>query len=312
MKRPAFQFYPGDWRNNAKLRRCSWEARGVWIECMGLMHDSDEYGVLRWKLDEIAQALGAPKKILKELVDKGVLHGCEKGLCEPMVYVPKSGRREGPAVTLIEAQQGPIWYSPRMVRDEYVRAKRGIGTQFGDGDNPSPKGGFGDGFGDVVGTTPNTSPTHRQGDGASISSSSSEIGNTSESLGTEEAATPAALSLGIACRKLRALGMTDVHPQRVELRQALSDGESIEALELTAQELRSNDPAGQPPKLKYLLAVVRGRRADAARAQPAGHTRTKHSANEPIQGRTYVGTAIDQLDPAIRASVERELGASAS
>jgi hypothetical protein len=29
MKRPAFQFYPSDWRNNANLRRCSPAARGV-------------------------------------------------------------------------------------------------------------------------------------------------------------------------------------------------------------------------------------------------------------------------------------------
>lgn len=173
MKRPSFQFYPADWRNNAKLRRCSWEARGVWIEVMGLMHDSDKYGVLRWSLKEIAQALGAPMKALKELVEKGVLYGSEKGACEPLIYVPMSGRKPGPAVELLAAEQGPIWFSPRMVRDEYVRTHRGTSSRFGagSGDNPSPppKGGFGEGNGEA----PKQAPSARQGDGSTSSPSSS-------------------------------------------------------------------------------------------------------------------------------------------
>ncbi|MCY1357752.1 DnaT DNA-binding domain protein [compost metagenome] len=173
MKRPSFQFYPADRRNNAKLRRCSWEARGVWIEVMGLMHDSDKYGVLRWSLKEIAQALGAPMKALKELVEKGVLYGVEKGECEPLIYTPTSGRKQGPSVELVAAQQGPIWFSPRMVRDEYVRANRGTSSRFGagngDGTDPSPKGGFGEGQGEA----PKQAPSPRQGDGSTSSSSSS-------------------------------------------------------------------------------------------------------------------------------------------
>ncbi len=171
MKRPSFQFYPADWRNNAKLRRCSWEARGVWIELLGLLHDSDNYGVLSWPLKEIAQALGAPLKAIKELVDKGVLYGIEKGECEPFVYTPRSGRKNGDPVELVPAQQGPVWFSPRMVRDEYVRTVRGESTRFSDGDapknkptKPSPKGGFGDGNGEA--------PSQRQGDGSTSSSTS--------------------------------------------------------------------------------------------------------------------------------------------
>jgi hypothetical protein len=171
VKRPSFQFYPADWRNNAKLRRCSWEARGVWIELLGLLHDSDNYGVLSWPLKEIAQALGAPLKALKELVDKGVLYGVEKGECEPFVYTPRSGRKEGEPVALVPVQQGPVWFSPRMVRDEYVRTVRGESTRFGEGDGPkkktpkpSPKGGLGEGQG--------ATPSQRQGDGSTSSSSS--------------------------------------------------------------------------------------------------------------------------------------------
>jgi hypothetical protein len=168
MKRPAFQFYPADWRNNAKLRRCSWEARGVWIELLGLLHDSDDYGVLAWPLKEIAQALGAPLKALKELVEKGVLYGVEKGSSEPFIYRPVSGRVTGEAVELLPAVAGPVWFSPRMVRDEYVRTKRGENTRFSAGDTPSPK----PPKGESKGGAPKAAPHQRQGDGASSSSSS--------------------------------------------------------------------------------------------------------------------------------------------
>jgi len=176
VRRPSLQFYPADWRNNAKLRRCSWEAKGVWIELIGLLHDSDNYGILHWPLKEIAQALGAPVKALKELSDKGVLYGIERGMCEPMIYTPKSGRVDGPSVQLIAAQAGPIWYSPRMVRDEYVRANRGDKTRFGGDETkqkrqskPSPK----PPIGDADGAAPNLSPSHPEGDGSTSSTSSS-------------------------------------------------------------------------------------------------------------------------------------------
>jgi len=31
-KRPAFQFYPGDWRRDTALQSVSLAARGLWIE----------------------------------------------------------------------------------------------------------------------------------------------------------------------------------------------------------------------------------------------------------------------------------------
>lgn len=46
MKRPAFQFYPGDWRRDMALQFCSIAARGLWIEMLGLMHDAEPYGFL--------------------------------------------------------------------------------------------------------------------------------------------------------------------------------------------------------------------------------------------------------------------------
>lgn len=149
MKRPSLQFYPADWRNNAKLRRCSWAARGAWMDILGLLHDSDEYGVLRWNLREFAQAIGAPIALVNELVSKGVLKGCDAGTCEPYVYTPRHAGEDGKPETLVPAIEGPVWYSSRLVRDEHVRQRRGSSTRFSSGQKmvpmPSPKEGIGDG-----------------------------------------------------------------------------------------------------------------------------------------------------------------------
>lgn len=169
-KRPAILFYPADWRSNAKLRRCSPAARGVWMDAICLLHDSDEYGTIRCPLKEIARAIGAAMVHLRELVEKGVLKGSDTHLADAYVYVPRSGRRDGTPVTLISAQPGPIWFSSRMVRDEYIRSVRGAGSRFGEDAGPSegsknaaPNGAPND--------TPKLSPKPPLGDGSSSSSS---------------------------------------------------------------------------------------------------------------------------------------------
>ena len=174
MRRPSFQFYPADWRNNANLRRCSWEARGVWVEVMGLMHDSDRYGVLTWPVKEIAQAIGAPVKLVQELATKSVMKGRDRGPCEAYVYTPRSHRKDGDPVVLVASQEGPIWYSSRMVKDEYLRAVRGENTRFTDGTKTSPeptpehapKVDFGATSGDGSTSTTTSSPSLRSGEGA--------------------------------------------------------------------------------------------------------------------------------------------------
>lgn len=163
MKRPSFQFYPGDWKRNSKLRRCSEAARGAWIDILCLLHDSDEYGVCRWPLDELARASGVPLKFAKELATKDVLKGADTG-SKPYIYTPKHAGKEGDPVVLVDDSEGPCWYCSRFVRDEYIRQKRGQSTQFSSENQPPkptpnhpPKGGIGE----------------RQGDGPSSSSSSS-------------------------------------------------------------------------------------------------------------------------------------------
>lgn len=45
-KRPSFPFYPADWRGDLKLQFCSFGAKGLWMDLMCIMHDSDKYGYL--------------------------------------------------------------------------------------------------------------------------------------------------------------------------------------------------------------------------------------------------------------------------
>lgn len=80
-KYPWFKFYPGDWLKDAALRRCSVAARGVWIDMICLMFDSEDRGILScgrkpWSDQEIAGAVGGNHEdvmaCIQELVCKGV------------------------------------------------------------------------------------------------------------------------------------------------------------------------------------------------------------------------------------------------
>jgi hypothetical protein len=108
MKRPAFQFYPGDWLRDAHLRICSSGARGCWIDLIAVMHQAKPYGHLVFNgkaLDnaQLARMIGeTPKDVarwVKELEDNGVASRDENG----------------------------ILYSRRMVRDELLRNARATG-----------------------------------------------------------------------------------------------------------------------------------------------------------------------------------------
>ncbi len=45
-RKPWMKFYAADWRADQALRMCSLAARGLWIECMAIMHEADPYGYL--------------------------------------------------------------------------------------------------------------------------------------------------------------------------------------------------------------------------------------------------------------------------
>lgn len=189
MTRPSFQFYPADWQANSNLRRCTRVEKSVWLDVLCLMHDSQEYGLLRWSLKEIAVAANCKISELNALVDKGVLKGADAGkTCAPYIYTPRSGRKNGTPVTLIEAQPGPIWFSSRMVRDEHVRKNAGASTRFGgsrdEEDEECPNQLKNRDNSRTLPSTkraPSHSPRHRHGEDQSDGSSSSSSSSPSES-----------------------------------------------------------------------------------------------------------------------------------
>lgn len=82
MKKPSFQFYPGDWRKDQNLSRASLKAKGALIEILCLAFECEKRGYLKtgknpWSIDEIAHAMGGDKNenilAIEELLTKKIL-----------------------------------------------------------------------------------------------------------------------------------------------------------------------------------------------------------------------------------------------
>lgn len=105
MKKPAFQFYPGDWRKDQNLSRASLAAKGALIEIICLAFECEKRGKLMtdkkpWTIEEIAYAIGGDQKqnisAIEELLEKKILKKDSKNCI----------------------------FSARMVRDEKIRKIR--------------------------------------------------------------------------------------------------------------------------------------------------------------------------------------------
>jgi uncharacterized phage protein (TIGR02220 family) len=112
MKRPSFQFYPGDWLRSTDLRSCSLAAKGLWADMLCLMHEGAPYGYLKVNNkvilpSNLARMVGATLQevegLLEELETAGVFSRDEDGCI----------------------------FSRRMVKDERVRNSRAAGGKKG-------------------------------------------------------------------------------------------------------------------------------------------------------------------------------------
>jgi hypothetical protein len=112
VKRPSFQFYPGDWMTDVGLRMCSVGARGLWADMLCLMHQGSTYGYLEVNLTPILPAN------LANLSGASVTD-CVTWLDE----LRKNG-------VFSEDARGCI-FSRRMLKDEKVRAARAAGGSLG-------------------------------------------------------------------------------------------------------------------------------------------------------------------------------------
>jgi hypothetical protein len=94
---PWMKFYPRDWRGEQALRAVSLAARGLWIECLCVMHEAKPYGhlVLNGKPvddDTLARMTGVPvdevSALMAELREAGVLSVTGKGVVFSRRQVP--------------------------------------------------------------------------------------------------------------------------------------------------------------------------------------------------------------------------------
>lgn len=277
--RPSFQFYPAEWRNNAKLQRCSIEARGAWMDVMCILHDSDEYGVLRWPLADIANAVRLPIKLLRELAAKGVLKGADEG-CEDYTYAPFHAGKYGEPVTLVAAESGPVWYCSRFVKDEWKRHQRGKASQFtatNQPPKPTPK------------VTPKPPIGERQGDGSSSASSSSvnqEPTDTTYPADKPPADQPKPDPIwGTGLAYLMRCGLEEKQARSIlgKLKQSAGDINAA-ALLADAEAQSISDP------IPWLSVGARN----------AAAKKSKHAANDNFQGKSYVSTPDDQIPASLR------------
>ena len=70
---PYFRFYTTDWRGDIPLRMCSYAARGLWIDLLTLMHESDRPGFLLIagqppSARQLASLLGGSEKEIRKLL----------------------------------------------------------------------------------------------------------------------------------------------------------------------------------------------------------------------------------------------------
>lgn len=86
---PWMKFYPRDWRGDQALRACSVAARGLWMECLCIMHEAKPYGHLllngdRVDDDALARMAGVSvdeaRSLMAELRKAGVFSLTREGV----------------------------------------------------------------------------------------------------------------------------------------------------------------------------------------------------------------------------------------
>lgn len=112
--RPWFKFYPGDWRADEALRLCSLAARGLWLECMCVMHKAEPYGHLLVRglspsPSQLAALVGATpdqiEALLQELEWAGVFSRTREGVIySRRMTADERKRRDGHA----SAEEGTL------------------------------------------------------------------------------------------------------------------------------------------------------------------------------------------------------------
>ena len=124
-EKPWMKFHPADWRSDPGLRLCSLAARGLWIECIAIMHRAQPYGHLlingRPVTDaQLAVSVGAPPEqipaLVRELSSAGVFSRTRKGV----IYSRRMTRDEKKAQTA--RKNGQKGFEAKLCKQKRNRA----------------------------------------------------------------------------------------------------------------------------------------------------------------------------------------------
>jgi hypothetical protein len=241
VKRPASQYYWGDWWKDKALHSCSQPARGLWHEMNCLMHEGEPYGhlTLNGKPMQPAQlanlcriTTGRCKAMLEELEGAGVFSRVESGAI----------------------------FSRRMVRDEDLRNRRAAGGQGG-----AEHGIQGAGAGSKGGRPKklkggSETPLAVQAEGGSETPHGSLSKPPPSSSSSSSSSASAHTSAGEACKAMRKAGMAEVNPSHPELLALLAGGITVDELAEAAESAVT-----QGKGFVYAMRTAAGRRKDAAK-----------------------------------------------
>ena len=73
-KQPAFQFYTGDWLKDPALQACSAATRGIWINLLANMWESNPRGEIHGTVSEIVRLSNSTPRLLKHFFDENCRH----------------------------------------------------------------------------------------------------------------------------------------------------------------------------------------------------------------------------------------------
>lgn len=126
MKRPAFQFYPADWRKDLELGACGYIARGIWFEMLCVMHEAQPYGFFVRNGSPIpdeaaANLLRCPVAVYRKAVAELELNGVLSRDADGLIFSRRMVRDE--RLRNVRADAGRLGGNPNLVNQNASKPK---------------------------------------------------------------------------------------------------------------------------------------------------------------------------------------------
>lgn len=111
MARRPLELWVDDWLADDDLRAATDAAVGALYRFMLVASKAEQAGVVKLPLAAIARRSGASLRGLNAALEAGLIHGVEEGVCPEFRHRDRNREHH----LLIPAQEGPIYWVPRLV-----------------------------------------------------------------------------------------------------------------------------------------------------------------------------------------------------